>query len=409
MALTRDTSLQAEYRLTDTKTGDLLQNFDPDLFAPTFREHDRIESIRVGGRHSFAPSSTLLGSFIYQWANADLTFGSPLQFRTEQNGFTAESLYLYRSERLSLAGGLGTTLADRKDVLPSFDSTTNTRISHAYAYLYTYLNFFRSVTVTTGLGGDRFRGGIVDRDDVNPKFGVTWNPIPATTVRVAAFRTLNRTLTASQTLEPTQVAGFNQFYADSEGTRAWRYGAGVDQKFSSSVFAGVEQSWRRLDVPGQTFGPGSEVITANWKEQLSRAYLYWAPLYWLSVGLEYQYERFTRDPDFFNLGEKTDIETHRIPLGVNVFLPWGFISRWKATYVDQHGDFATAAGTVAPGSDRFWLLDGSVGYRLPWRLGLVSFEARNLLDKRFRFQDTDPSNPRIRPERLFLGRLILAY
>ena len=64
---------------------------------------------------------------------------------------------------------------------------------------------------------------------------------------------------------------------------------------------------------------------------------------------------------------------------------------------------------MAPDREQFWLLDGSVAYRLPWRLGLVSFEARNFLNKQFRFQDTDPSNPRIRPERLFLGRLILAY
>lgn len=404
-ALTRDTSVQAEYRFTDVKTGDLQLSFDPDVFSRTFRERDRLESIRVGGRQAFTPSATLLASFIYQWSNVDTTFGAPFEFRSEQNGFSAETLYLHRSDAVNVVGGLGGTVAHRTNIDQFFETTTDEDISHAWAYLYTYLNFLRTLTVTAGLGGDRFRG-IEDRDQINPKFGVTWNPVPSTTVRLAAFRTLNRTITANQTLEPTQVAGFNQFYNDGEGARAWRYGIGVDQTFSSSVFAGVEQSWRRVEAP---VAFGTDVMTFRRREQLSRGYLYWTPLYWLSLGVEYQYERFTNEEDFFNLGAKTENQTHRVPLSLNVFLPWGFISRWQATYVDQHGDFSTTAFTIAPGSDRFWLLDGSVGYRLPWRLGIVSLEARNLLDKQFHFQDTDPFNPRIRPERLVLGRLILAY
>ena len=60
---------------------------------------------------------------------------------------------------------------------------------------------------------------------------MTWNVLPKTTLRAAAFRTFKRTLLTDQTLEPTQVAGFNQFYDDQESTDAWVYGAAVDQKF----------------------------------------------------------------------------------------------------------------------------------------------------------------------------------
>jgi hypothetical protein len=42
----------------------------------------------------------------------------------------------------------------------------------------------------------------------------------------------------NQTIEPTQVAGFNQFFVDAEGTDAWRYGIAMDQKFSKDLFAG---------------------------------------------------------------------------------------------------------------------------------------------------------------------------
>ena len=70
--------------------------------------------------------------------------------------------------------------------------------------------------------------------------------MPGTTVRAAAFRVLKRTLVTDQTLEPTQVAGFNQFYDDVNGATSWRYGLGLDQKFGRDVFAGAEISKRGL-------------------------------------------------------------------------------------------------------------------------------------------------------------------
>jgi hypothetical protein len=61
------------------------------------------------------------------------------------------------------------------------------------------------------------------------------------------------------------------------------------------------------------------------------------------------------------------------------------------------------------GSDHFWVVDASVGYRLPKRWGIITLEAKNLLNERFHFQDTDPANPRLYPERLILLRVTLAY
>ena len=87
-----------------------------------------------------------------------------------------------------------------------------------------------------------YEGGIRDQDQFNPKFGVTWNPFTDTTLRGAVFRALKRTLITNQTLEPTQVAGFNQFFDDPNVTESWRYGVAVDQKFSKSIYGGVEVS-----------------------------------------------------------------------------------------------------------------------------------------------------------------------
>ena len=71
--------------------------------------------------------------------------------------------------------------------------------------------------------------------------------------------------------------------------------------------------------------------------------------------------------------------------------------------------FGNSNSGVVPGDDQFWVVNASIGYRLPKRWSLITLEARNLLDEKFNFQDTDPANPRIYPERLVFARLTLAF
>ena len=63
---------------------------------------------------------------------------------------------------------------------------------------------------------------------VSPKIGAQWNITENVRLRVAALQTVKPALIASQTIQPTQVAGFNQFFDDINGTRSWLYGAGLD-------------------------------------------------------------------------------------------------------------------------------------------------------------------------------------
>jgi hypothetical protein len=230
-------------------------------------------------------------------------------------------------------------------------------------------------------------------------------------LRAAAFRVQSRALVADQTIEPTQVAGFNQFYDEARGTESWSYGIGLDQSFSRRLFGGLELSTRDLEVPfvETNLATGvSELKRTDWKERFGRAYLYWAFRPYLSVSSEYLYEHFERNLESTGPEQIVDLTTHRLRLGGNVFDDSGFSAGLKATFVDQEGAVGSE-DSIENVRDRFWVLDAALAYRLPKRYGRFTIEIRNLLNQQFRFQDTDPANPTIIPERFVFARFTLAF
>jgi tetratricopeptide (TPR) repeat protein len=432
--LSYKTSVMAEIRKRDTDRGDLALRFfnEPTPsplagFSPNLRTERETTLARFGFHHAFSPSSELLGTVMYQELDSSL-HDSPdpvlvsLDIKTKEDARGLELQHLFSSKYVKTVAGAGYfDVSGREDttslllliidpLLPPIPvqstDTAETDIEHSNLYIYSYINFPKSVTFTLGASGDFFKGGYLhlDKDQFNPKFGVTWNPLADTTLRAAAFRTLKRTLIALQTLEPTQVAGFNQFYDDFESTDAWRYGVAVDQKFSKSIFGGAEYSLRDLDVP---FSAGE----ADWKERLGRVYLYWTASDWLALTGEYDYEKFERTEEV-NLGAK-EVKTQRFPLGINFYHPSGFSVRLKGTYFDQKGVFlpvgaAPLPGNFVSGGDQFWLFDAAVSYRLPKRRGFVTVGGKNLFDKTFDFFDTDDVNPSIQPDKVVFVRVTLS-
>jgi len=264
--------------------------------------------------------------------------------------------------------------------------------------------------LTLGASGDIVTGAslVEDKHQANPKFGIMWSPFRNTTFRAAAFRALKRTLINDQTLEPTQVAGFNQFYDDGNGTSAWRYGGAVDQKFSPRLFGGLEGSARDLRVPFLFANPPNpvEAREATWKEQEARAYLLWAPHEWFALRSEYFFDRFERDREFtFGIRH---VNTHRFPLGVAFFHPSGVSAALTTTIVHQNGVFEPNPGQFRSGTETFPVVDAAISYRLPQRYGFVSFGAKNLFDEDFRYQDLDFNNPIFQPSRVLYVRVTLS-
>ena len=114
--------------------------------------------------------------------------------------------------------------------------------------MYNQLEIFDHLVPDSGSQCGRFQKTPLDRTQVNPKLGIMWDLTRRTTLRAALFRSLTRPLVSSQTIEPTQVAGFNQFFDDTTGTDAWTFGVGLDQKLTDEVLIGAEVVGRKLSV-----------------------------------------------------------------------------------------------------------------------------------------------------------------
>jgi tetratricopeptide (TPR) repeat protein len=405
--LSSSTSIQVEYRRRENEQGDLPLRFDPDDFEPTLRQTFDSDSARIGVRQVLTPSSLLIGSLIYEDDRTTLDiFG--FHSRVDQTGYHPELQYLYRSPRLSLVAGAGYFTADGTD---SDFGDFETR--HGNVYLYPLVHLPWNLHVTLGASVDVLSSSLRDTTQFNPKLGAIWNPVPGTTLRAAGFRALEKPLFSGRSIEPTQVAGFNQLFDDAGlGADSWRYGVAWDQRLPGSAYVGVEASRRDSTVPFGTFDLDTGIAgkaTADWKEYLVRAYGYWAVTDQIALSAEYLYERLERDPENSGVTRVVESDTHRVPLSVAFFHPSGLQARLTGTYVNQSGRFGDAISGVNSGSDQFWVLDASIGYRLPKRFGLITLEGRNLLDHHFHYNDNDFGHPTLYPERLILLRLTLAF
>ncbi|MEA1867127.1 MAG: tetratricopeptide repeat protein, partial [Thermodesulfobacteriota bacterium] len=427
VSLSYRSSLQLEFRSEEKKNGDLLLRFDPDNFSKALRENRDDDSIRLG--YHFAPSvdSDIIASFIYNDGTLRRTDNRVLQEtpsgpvvwnedRNDDNkGYTAEAQYQsrkisykyilgigYHENDYSKDPGVSITLGPNVlDESSKEDYTTR----HPNAYLYSHITVVPNVTLTLGVSADSFDCKHIDINHLNPKFGLTWNLSPKTTLRVAGFRTLKRSLVSNQTIEPTQVAGFNQFFDDVLAADSKRYGIGLDHKFSTKLFCGIEFTGRDVDVPEVDHEEDQD-------ELLHRAYLYWTPDKRFAIGGEYQYERFKRDRSM-DPSKPNKLKTQRLPLTANYYHPNGLFGRLMATYVDQ--EIELPGVSVDHDYDTFWVVDASIGYRLPKRYGIISVDMRNLFDQDFKFHDiefqsgTKPRNVWIQPDRIVLVRLTLSF
>jgi tetratricopeptide (TPR) repeat protein len=391
-------SLQAEARHREIDHGDIRFDFDLDDFDSQARRRLMSDSVRFGAHYYPAPHSDFIASFQYRGQELE---DAPFLSRTS-DGLIGESQYLLRLPAFKLIAGAG-----YYDVKHNPDLGQSFHVRHGNGYAYSYLRYPAQVTWTLGASVDALQTGDPEThkehyNRLNPKFGLLWDLSPDTTLRAAVFKTLKRATLFDQTIEPTQVAGFNQFFDDFDSTEARRLGIGLDHRFSSKVYGGVEVSRRDLKTPIDTLD--GTVIT-RFSENNRRAYLYWTPHARLAVSASVESEEF--EPE---IEEIPAVETLFAPATVSYFDPGGFFASLNATLVDQEVE--------RQGEDQFVLFNGGLGYRLPHRYGIASAGINNILDQDFSFRGLTvhrsppregDESPLFTPERTFFLQMTLAF
>ncbi len=432
VGLTDELNVQFEYRRRRTEQGDLRLNFDPDDFFPFERRDIHEDIYRAGLHYAPDPASDFIASFIYVEGGEEISdmdeFGIVTESDGDDSSYDGQARYFYDSEDINFTAGFSMSDVDVDlritddftaifgESCPVFigdcDLFPDVSVQQRNAYTYADVELPGNVTATMGLSYDVYEKGPLDVDRLNPKFGLQWDIDESIRLRSAYFRTVKRSLIADQTLEPTHVAGFNQFFDDVDGARTERYGVALDVTLADNLYGGIEASRRNLDVPTLILVEPATVITEDQREEIYRGYLYWAPDPEWAATAEVQFERIERD-DEAGFPLPTKVETLSVPLGLNYFHPSGFYASAGLTYVRQEVGLPPGS-TFGRDEDNFFLVDAAVGYRLPDQLGVFKIEARNIFNKNFDFQDPniqaqEPSNPVYIPERTILVRLTLRF
>ncbi|MEP6878895.1 MAG: TonB-dependent receptor, partial [Nitrosospira sp.] len=447
-AVTPKFNVQAEMRTRKTEHGDLLMDFDREP-TQNRRLFDQ-DTARVGTKYTLSPHQDLIASAIYtnnknrtQQSDGSIqsldednpsapTYTQNDQTREKTQGYQAETQYLLRANRFNITLGAGVYRFSVQNqtqtntiFLPSSQSSpcdsdpdschvvntpTHFTRDQNKGYIYTNTKFKENLNVTFGFVYDSYKEATFNFSKFNPKLGMQWEIAKGLRLRTAWFETVKSALIANQTIEPTQVAGFNQLFDDINGTWAQRMGVGVDTHLSKKVYSGIEASARDLKVP--LFNKNDLDHIQEQHESLYRAYLYWLPTSQLAIRVEPQFERFARSKASAGDGPSV-IDTFSAPITFSYFSPTGIFSRFSTTYIQQKLQRGTPNSNAE--NSNFWLLDASINYRLPKRRGIVSVEGRNLLDRDFSYRNQNFEisqqfyNQRFTPGRTFFVRLTINF
>ena len=445
-AVSPQINVQAEYRKRESTEGDLAFNFDPDDFMADKTIDRDTETTRVGLRISPTSNSDILLSYIHndRTEDADVTrpddlfgladFGVVLHnmVRTEDEGDQFEGQYLWRGTGFNVLAGAAYSKVNRDStesldaidvlgaffppgtVLPVSADSSKGEIEHRRGYTYANVELSEAITTTVGFSYEDFERDEFDKSGFYPKLGVRWRMSEAVTARAAAFKVMKPVLVANRTLEPTQVAGFNQLFDDINATESTRYGVGLDWTANSDLRIGGELTRRYLEEPVLT---GSSAEFEDRDEELHRVYAYWTPTPQIAVNGQLVYDLYKSDEGLATANDNlpSKVRTVSLPVGLTYFRPSGLFAGVVGTYIDQEVE-RSATATQSSGDETFFLVDLSLGYRLPKRLGSVSLSVRNALDKKFNFQDDsyrefrdEPSTGPYFPDRTIMGQVMLSF
>jgi tetratricopeptide (TPR) repeat protein len=412
-------SFQANVQIGRKDNGDLPLADDP--VRVIFQDQEsKLNNFALGYHRLLTPSAHLVVSAIYNETKQEITDQfSGLSGTGTLKGPQLEVQSVFRQGNavswIVGAGGFDGTID-----LDQPGQSLSQRDKYANGYAYAKIRGMGLFEVTAGASVDHVASpnGLIPPQDsgivpgevnfaetrVNPKLGVSVYLPSKTTLRAAGYYRLSPSLGRIQSLEPTQVAGFNQFFDETGGTRSLSYGFGVDQTFTKHLFGGAQVLRRNLDIPEGSCSASDQFSacafqTADTIEHRDSVNRYYSAYFnaalgrFVSAGVDYSQEVYDFDLAYSSQGSplpfKDYVNRQRIRPQVRMYLPGGFFAGATGTHydesVDQFDDLLSSTRTTIDST--FWIVDVLAGWKFPRRYGSVILQARNIGDHEFAFYD----------------------
>jgi Tfp pilus assembly protein PilF len=454
VALNEETSLQLEVNQDEVTKGDVSQRLLPSLLIDqSLRANKDTTSYRLGLNHAMTPNTRILiSSKRTDIQTTLLRTTSSSSIKTQRDNDNQLDIYdiqlQYLSGKHGILGGANFNQDDIKtDMkydfspnpcrLPYPNCTQSSTYIEKQSRLYGYYFYQPSDqwNLITALTYVRDNSEIFSKDETYllPKLGVQWSLSDASILRAAAFKTTSSAVATSlyQTLEPTQVAGFNQIHDDFRQTEAWNYGLSFTHHFMPTLSIGIQGDYRKGETPFNLLDlntSDSSIMNVEFDETNASIWVNWSPYNPWSLNLEYHFSNLNSvtniDAETYN-GVSPDgvieLKTHSLPVSIHYHHPSGFIAGLTTTFYDQRGVFQGKRISDAPqdASDSFWLTDLVLSYRFPKRYGLLSLGVNNIFNRDFTFEDrnsydslsveTSASPSALSSERIVFGKFSITF
>ncbi len=419
-ALTNSTSVQLELNQSEEDKNDVSQRLTPEfLNIDNIHIKNEITTGRIGLSHVFTGKTQLLLSAIKKNQDYNSKDSSDPDVFAETDRDRDINLYdaqiANKQNQLAWLAGLNRQTEDFEGELeltflglpscPFPSCVFPNRKDLSQNRIYGYLNYEVSPHLSL-TGGVTFLDEENESDDnlkrTYPKLGLQFAPMTGGVVRLAAFR--NRVSivrpTLYESLEPTQVVGFNQLYDDISKTDSWNYAAAYDHMFSNNFHAGISAHYRDLETELSVLDLSAPFPIENqqnleYDDKLASLWLNWTPNSQWAIGVEYSYNRYDLEKGVTAVDQSIlapdgilKLETHKLPVSISYFHPSGIIGNLSTTYYDQKGNFVDFSGfATETGDDNGLITDLTASYRFPKRRGSVSIGIKNLFDKHLNHED----------------------
>ncbi|MCG7893153.1 MAG: FecR domain-containing protein [Candidatus Thiodiazotropha taylori] len=390
--ITPELSVQGEIRQREGNFGDLAQRFDPDVFSRSSNRAIDSDTYRLSANYSPSNQNIFLINAIQEDLSDGTEIGSLVVDGDRENS-QYEGQYVYQGNLFKVVSGF--TFADEDSIITTsiptpFGLITQTEMEDkegSNGYIYIHIPWSK-ITGVIGAEYAQAEDNIqIDESQINPKLGAIWDITDNSTLRIAAFRTLRANF-INQSLNPTQVAGFNQVFDDSFGSDAWRYGIALDSVLLNNLYGGVEFTRRTLT----SFLSADTLPVQDQEEENHSAYINWILTNNTIMSGRYFFDDF--ESDYIDgeviIDQPVEMNTQTLSLSIKHSTTIGLFAELEAVHISQEINDTLETGGLTSSSDRFWLGNISLGMKLPKRTGILALDIHNVFDREFNYQSIDP-------------------